>query len=114
MAQQTSQRIVDAHIHWWDLENNYYPWLMDEQPEEGGLSGFDAIAHTYLYEHYMEDAAGYDVEGFVHVQAEWDPSDPVGENRWRSSGSRTSRRKTWRRFSRATRTMRTLAVFGIC
>lgn len=85
MAERTSQRIVDAHIHWWDLENNYYPWLMDEQPEEGGLSGFEAIAHTYLYEHYMEDAAGYDVEGFVHIQAEWDPSDPVGETRWLQS-----------------------------
>ncbi|WP_419913844.1 amidohydrolase family protein [Hoeflea sp.] len=82
MGHKSDQRIVDAHIHWWDLENNYYPWLMDKQPEEGGLSGFDNIAKTYLYDHYMADADGYDIEGFVHIQAEWDPSDPVGETRW--------------------------------
>lgn len=74
--------MIDAHIHWWDLDNNYYPWLMDEQPEEGGLSGFDAIAHTYLQSDYHEDAKGYDVDGYVHIQAEWDPRDPVGETRW--------------------------------
>ena len=79
------QRILDAHIHWWNLEENYYPWLMDEQPDEGGLSGFDAIAKTYLYDHYMADAHGYDIKGFVHVQAEWDPRDPVGETRWLQS-----------------------------
>lgn len=85
MGDKSNQRILDAHIHWWDLENNYYPWLMDKKPDEGGLSGVDAIAKTYLFEHYMADAAGYDIEGFVHVQAEWDPSDPVGETRWLQS-----------------------------
>ena len=85
MTNGSRQRILDAHIHWWNLEENYYPWLMDEQPDEGGLSGFDAIAKTYLYDHYMADAQGYDITGFVHVQAEWDPSDPVGETRWLQS-----------------------------
>ncbi len=82
---KSNQRILDAHIHWWDLEENYYPWLMDKQPEEGGMSGYDAIAKSYLYKDYMHDAEGYDVEGFVHIQAEWDPSDPVGETRWLQS-----------------------------
>lgn len=85
MAAKSKQRIVDAHIHWWDLENNYYPWLMDQKQEEGGLSGLEALAKTYLYEQYMADADGYDIEGFVHIQAEWDPSDPVGETRWLQS-----------------------------
>lgn len=85
MNSTTSQRILDAHIHWWDLENNYYPWLMDQKQDEGGLSGFDAIAKTYLYDDYMRDADGFDVTGFVHVQAEWDPTDPVGETRWLQS-----------------------------
>ncbi len=76
------QKIIDAHIHWWDLENNYYPWLMDAKPEQGGLSGVDSIAHTYLYNQYMQDMDGYAVQGFVHIQAEWDPSDPVGESKW--------------------------------
>lgn len=80
-----TQKIIDAHIHWWDLENNYYPWLMDAQPDEGGMSGTNNLAKTYLYDHYMSDADGYDVQGFVHVQAEWDPSDPVGETAWLQS-----------------------------
>lgn len=82
MSKKSNLKMVDAHIHWWDLDNNYYPWLMDEQPEVGGLSGFDAIAHTYLQSHYHEDADGYDVEGYVHIQAEWDPRDPLGESQW--------------------------------
>ena len=74
--------ILDAHVHWWDLETNPYPWLTHAKPTEGGLSGVDAIARTYLPEHYFADARGYDVAGFVHVQAEWDRADPVGETIW--------------------------------
>jgi predicted TIM-barrel fold metal-dependent hydrolase len=76
------QRIVDAHLHWWDLETNYYPWLSDKKPDEGGLASASALATTYLPEHYLEDAWGFCVVGAVHVQANWDPSDPVGETRW--------------------------------
>jgi predicted TIM-barrel fold metal-dependent hydrolase len=82
MAVKSKQRILDAHIHWWDLEINYYPWLMDQKQDEGGLSGLEALAKTYLYENYVADADGFDIEGFVHIQAEWDPTDPVGETRW--------------------------------
>lgn len=82
MGSKSNQKIFDAHIHWWDLENNYYPWLSDQRKAEGGLSGVDSIAKTYLHSHYIEDVEGYDIVGCVHVQAEWDPSDPVGETRW--------------------------------
>ena len=82
MVPTSNQKIVDAHLHWWDLENNYYPWLTDQKQDEGGLSGFDSIAKTYVRSHYLEDAKGYDIQGYVHIQAEWDPSDPVGETRW--------------------------------
>lgn len=82
MGTRSNQRIVDAHIHWWDLDNNYYPWLMDAQDEESGLSGAAPIAHTYVANHYQEDAAGYDIAAAVHIEAQWDPSDPLGETRW--------------------------------
>ncbi len=75
-------KIIDPHIHWWDLEKNYYPWLMDQKPEEGGLSGNESIAKTYLCEHYLEDAKDYELLGVVHIQADWDPKDPLGESRW--------------------------------
>lgn len=82
MSTKSNQKIVDAHLHWWDLESNYYPWLTDQKADEGGLSGTESLARTYLYEHYLEDAQGYDIRGFVHIQAEWNPADPVGETRW--------------------------------
>jgi predicted TIM-barrel fold metal-dependent hydrolase len=82
MGSKSDQRIVDPHVHWWDLDNNYYPWLMDKQEGESGLSGFEPIAHTYVARHYLEDAAGYDIAAVVHVEAQWDPADTLGETRW--------------------------------
>lgn len=82
MGTKSKQRIVDAHIHWWDLENNYYPWLMDQPDDEGGLSGAAPIAHTYTARHYLEDAEGLDISAVVHIEAQYDPSDPLGETRW--------------------------------
>ena len=82
MTENNPQRIVDAHIHWWDLETNYYPWLSDQQPEEGGLTSAKTLAKTYMPEHYFNDAKGYDIIGVVHVQANWDQRDPAGETRW--------------------------------
>jgi predicted TIM-barrel fold metal-dependent hydrolase len=82
MSSKSRQKIVDAHIHWWDLDNNYYPWLMDNKQEDGGLSGAGPIAHTYVAKHYLEDARGYDISAVVHIEAQWDPSDPLGETRW--------------------------------
>ncbi len=82
MGSKSSQRIVDAHVHWWDLDNNYYPWLMDIQEGESGLSGMEPIAHTYVAKHYLEDAEGYDISAVVHIEAQWDLTDTLGETRW--------------------------------
>ena len=84
MGTMTRQQIVDAHIHWWNLEENYYPWLSDQlaASQESGLSGAAAIARSYLPDHYLEDAKGYDILGVVHIEALWNPSDSVAETRW--------------------------------
>lgn len=84
MGHKSDQKILDSHIHWWDLENNYYPWLMDEKDasEESGLAGAATMGSTYLSRHYLDDAEGYDIIGAVHVEAVWDPSDSLGETRW--------------------------------
>lgn len=60
------QRIVDAHIHWFDTTNPYK----------------SAHAHDYLPGDYLTDSAGYNVIGVVHIEAHWDPKDRVGETRW--------------------------------
>jgi predicted TIM-barrel fold metal-dependent hydrolase len=74
--------IVDAHQHFWDLERNYLPWLCDGPQIPFRYGDYGAIRRTYLPEHYFRDAAGHDVVATVHVETEWDPSDPVGETEW--------------------------------
>jgi predicted TIM-barrel fold metal-dependent hydrolase len=71
-------KIVDAHHHLWDLANDY-PWLTDRQ-----LPGMDVtpFARTFLVDDYLSDAKPIEVVRSVHVQAGWDPADPVGETRW--------------------------------
>jgi len=84
MSQKSKQQIVDAHVHWWNLEENYYPWLSDQlaASQESGLSGAASLARSYLPDHYVEDADGYDIRGVVHIEAQWDPADSIGETRW--------------------------------
>ncbi|WP_413110291.1 amidohydrolase family protein [Thaumasiovibrio sp. DFM-14] len=77
-----TRKVIDSHVHLWDLESNYYPWLMDGLSGEEGKSGLESIAHTYLIDHLVEHSDEVDLEGIVHIQADYDPSDPVGETRW--------------------------------
>ena len=75
-------KIVDTHQHFWDLERNYYPWLCDEPPAPHRYGDPRPMRRTYLPPDYFADAAGYNVVKMVHVEAEWDPGDPLGETRW--------------------------------
>jgi predicted TIM-barrel fold metal-dependent hydrolase len=77
-----SVKIVDAHQHFWDLEHNYYPWLCDEPPIPFRYGDYSAIRKTYMPHDYFRDIAGHQVVKTVHVEAEWNPADPVGETRW--------------------------------
>ncbi|MDX1433502.1 MAG: amidohydrolase, partial [Gammaproteobacteria bacterium] len=76
--------IVDAHHHLWDLERNYYPWLCDRINPHFFLGDYAAIRRSYLPADYRRDAAGHNVVATVHVDAEWDRADQVGETRWLS------------------------------
>jgi predicted TIM-barrel fold metal-dependent hydrolase len=68
---------IDAHLHLWDLDRYRYPWL--DAPE------FAPIRSSYTAADWHADAAGLDVLGTVHVQAELDHClDPVLETEWLS------------------------------
>ena len=73
-------KIVDPHIHLWDLEANRYPWLAN--PGDIFTGDYSSIAKTHLLEHFLADAGTIDVVKLVHIDAGHDPDDPVGETRW--------------------------------
>jgi predicted TIM-barrel fold metal-dependent hydrolase len=72
---------IDAHHHLWDLEHNDYPWL--REPGEPRMYGdYQAMCRSYLVDDFVADSAPHRVVKSVHVQANWNPDDPVGETRW--------------------------------
>lgn len=77
--------IVDAHQHFWDIDRNYHPWLCDEPPVPFRYGNYQAIRKSYLPEDYFADVGAHHVVKTVYVEAEWDPTDPVGETRYIAS-----------------------------
>lgn len=74
--------IVDPHQHFWDLSRNYYPWLCDPKPVPFRYGDYSSLKRTYLPPDYLRDAGALKIVKTVHVQANWDRTDPTGETRW--------------------------------
>ena len=74
--------IVDAHQHFWDVDTNYHPWLRDEPPVPFRYGDYRAIRRRYLPHDYFADLGSHSVVKTVYVEAEWDPTDPIGESRY--------------------------------
>jgi predicted TIM-barrel fold metal-dependent hydrolase len=74
-------KIVDAHHHLWDHGRNLYPWLRGELHDRG-WGDIRPLQRNYLVADLLADAAGQGLEKSVHVQANFDPSNPVGETAW--------------------------------
>ncbi len=74
-------KIVDAHIHLWNLDENYYPWLCDgDRPSVVG--DYSSLRRNYLVTDFINDCDNLDVIAAVHIQAEHDPRDHLRETRW--------------------------------
>jgi len=73
--------IIDAHHHLWDTRANRYPFLQGPMHDRG-WGDWSALRESYLPEHFLHDARNQDLAKSVHVQANFDPADPVGETRW--------------------------------
>jgi predicted TIM-barrel fold metal-dependent hydrolase len=56
-----------------------YPWLCGPRPIAFRYGDYRALRRRYFVEDYRADSAGWPVERGVHVEAEWDPRDPLGE-----------------------------------
>jgi len=85
MTQDADLPIIDAHQHFWDLEHNRHPWLQDLPPIPFRYGDYTALRRSYLPADFRRDCGAHRVVSTVHVEAEWDPQDPVGETRWVSA-----------------------------
>jgi predicted TIM-barrel fold metal-dependent hydrolase len=61
-------RIIDPHIHLWDLSTGLYPHF--EQPSVSFIGDNTAIARSYLLSEFLKEGEGsVAIEGAVHVEA---------------------------------------------
>jgi predicted TIM-barrel fold metal-dependent hydrolase len=75
-------RLIDAHHHLWDLSAGRYPWLQGPPEDPTDPTGVGMLQRDYLVPDLLEDAAGLPSIASVHVEAAYDPADPVAETRW--------------------------------
>lgn len=77
------RRILDAHHHFWDLSKGSYPWLTHEVDEHFFLGDYSMLRErNYLPQDFRAASRRFNVAGTVHVEAERDRNDQVGETRW--------------------------------
>lgn len=104
-------KIVDPHIHLWDLDTHHYPWLAN--PGVSFVGDARALKHNYLINDFLADAESasathapearsvadanaaatnpvasperFELIKAVHIDANHDPADPVEETRWLQS-----------------------------
>jgi len=74
--------IIDAHAHFWDLAAHTYPWLCDPELIPFRYGDYSAIRRNYLPADYRRDSQAFTITGLVHIEAEHDPADPLGETLW--------------------------------
>ncbi len=77
--------IIDPHHHLWDLERFSYPWLTVKPQPLGVAGNISPIAHSYMVDDYLADASNQNLVKSVHIDAGFDPSQPVEETRWLQS-----------------------------
>lgn len=74
--------ICDCHHHLWDLEANYYPWLVDTKKDRV-CGDYEAIRNrNFLVKDFLANRGELQVTRFIHEEAVIDRSDPVRETRW--------------------------------
>jgi len=73
--------IIDSHHHFWDMSMGKHPWLNHGDKHDG----LDPLRKAFLPADYAALASKANIVATVHIEANWDPSDPVGETRWLDS-----------------------------
>jgi predicted TIM-barrel fold metal-dependent hydrolase len=82
MAFEFSEPFVDAHQHFWKLDAHPYPWLQGETVPNFRYGDYSALKRNYLPADLARDTRGFAPARTVHIEAEWERTDPVAETRW--------------------------------
>jgi predicted TIM-barrel fold metal-dependent hydrolase len=85
-----STRVVDSHLHLWDLQRLRYSWLTDEVVSTHVIGDYTPICRNYLLHEYLADTRACGVVKAVHVQAATGHPNPVDETAWLQEVSDTA------------------------
>jgi len=85
-------RIVDCHVHLWDLSRARYGWLQDDPLPNNPAGDMSPIAHRdYLLKDYLADTANWRVDKIVHVEAGQPRGAQLAETDWRAGFGKLAR-----------------------
>ncbi len=72
--------IIDTHHHLWEVKN--YPWLLAPMTPRIFGDSYEPLRHDYLIDDLRADFGDHNVVKSVHVQAHYNPENPLGETAW--------------------------------
>jgi predicted TIM-barrel fold metal-dependent hydrolase len=72
--------IIDTHHHLWEVKN--YPWLLAPMAPKIFGDSYEPLRHDYLIDDLLADFGAHNIVKSVHVQAHYNPENPVGETEW--------------------------------
>lgn len=76
-------RIVDPHVHLWDLSRTRYAWLQDDPLPNNPAGDMSPIAgRNYGLDDYRADTAGWRVDKIVHVECGLPRGEQLAETDW--------------------------------
>lgn len=79
-------RIVDPHVHLWDLSRARYGWLQDDPLPNNPAGDMSPIAHRdYGLDDYRAHTGGWRVDKIVHVECGLPRGEHLAETDWLQS-----------------------------
>lgn len=82
VAEALPDGVVDAHHHLWDLSAGHYPWLQDQYNADFFLGPYRSICRDYGVADLQQGSLPMRLASSVHIEAERDRSDQLGETHW--------------------------------
>ena len=71
------QKIIDTHIHLWDLNKYSYDWITNSFNKK--------LNKNYLLENFLEDSKLLNLQKVVHIEANINVQNNINETQWLQS-----------------------------